>query len=134
LRNATAPIKSYPFDTSRKSDSRLKSKSFYVTGVNRTVSVEVHDHPEAGFTDGLHRGRVVSANGVGTRSFNVTGKLSRRIHEAHVIACASDTNDCEASYDHGDGNRDQQLNHAETIGVSGRLCSHNFCGRTFRYY
>ena len=51
-----------------------------------------------------------------------------------MIACATDTDDRETTYDHGHGKSDQHLNHAVTIGFSERLCFHNLFGQTFRSY
>ncbi len=107
LCDPTPPIKRYTFNTGGKAHSGLKTESLYVTGINRTISVEVHDYSECSLTDCLNGRRVVTTNRVRARPFNIARKLSRRIHQADMLACATDTNDGETSDDHGNGDRDE---------------------------
>lgn len=120
--NTSAPVELDRRPASREDNALLQIEILSSGGAE---AIPVHRNCISVVIDDIDQGVAVTANSVAARPFNIGRELSRRVHESNVIASSRNADHRETRDDHHHGNRDYQLNSAESARVAECRSFHN---------
>jgi hypothetical protein len=129
--NPTAPVELDRRLAGREDNALLQIEILSSGGAE---TIPVHRNGIGVVIENIDHGVTVPPHGVAARSFNIGRELSRRVHEPHVIAGPRNADHRETRDDHHHGNRDYQLDSAESARGAECRSFHNLWSAPFHHF